>query len=71
MEQLQTVLAVVKKHHFWILAGIVLLLALVIYTMASGAIQEAYKSRKSKIESAKQQAQAVANEEKPSEPEED
>lgn len=63
MEQLQTVLAVVKKHHFWILAGLVFLIALVIYTMASGAIKKEYQSRKSTIEGALQKAQSVSNEE--------
>lgn len=59
MEQFQNVLEVIKKHHFWILACLVLVMSLGIYTLATGKVKKEFQKRKTKITSAYNGAQSV------------
>ena len=52
MEQFQNVLEIIKKYHFWILAGLVLVISLGIYTLAVGKAKTEFDKRKKKIDSA-------------------
>lgn len=52
MEQLRVAFAWIAKHHFWLLSGLVVLLATAAWYLAAGDLQEQYDSEKSKISSA-------------------
>jgi hypothetical protein len=49
MDQLKTVLAALKKHHFWVLCGLVVLIALTVWWLATGAVDNAFGERTGKI----------------------
>jgi hypothetical protein len=59
MDQVKVVLAVLKKHHFWVLCGIVIVLALVIWAMASSGLAKQYDERKTAIEGKRQGAESI------------
>jgi hypothetical protein len=50
MDQLKTILGHLKKQHFWVLAGLVLLLSLTGWYLASTQLAEEYATNKGKIE---------------------
>jgi hypothetical protein len=49
MDQLKQFLAVVKKQHFWILCGLVVLIGFVTYAIASSKMNQTYVQTKGKI----------------------
>ena len=49
MDQLKQFLVVVKKQHFWILCGLVVLIGFVMYAIASSKMNETYVQTKGKI----------------------
>ena len=49
MDQLKQFIAVVKKQHFWILCGLVVLIGLVMYSVAGSKMAATYSQSKSKI----------------------
>ena len=46
MDQLKVILAVLKKHHFWVLGGVVLILLLGIWWQSTAGIAKEYDGRK-------------------------
>jgi hypothetical protein len=52
MDQAKVALAVVKKYHFWILSGVVLITGAAVWFMASDKLAKAFEADKSKIETA-------------------
>lgn len=49
MDKLKPILAKLRKHHFWLLSGIVLLTGLIGWWVASGRLSLAYDTNKAKI----------------------
>ena len=49
MDQVKVVLAVLGKHHFWVLCGLVVIVALVIYASASADLSGRYQERTAAI----------------------
>ena len=54
MDKVKVFLAVLKKHHFWVLAGLVLILGLTIYVAAAADLQGRYQTRSKKLNDAVQ-----------------
>lgn len=52
MEQVRVIMAWIAKHHFWLLAGLIVLLSTAAWYMAAGDMQAKYDTEKGKIESA-------------------
>lgn len=50
MEQVQQFLAIMKKHHFWVLTGAVLLVSLISWYLGQSKVNAEYKSHKSEVE---------------------
>jgi hypothetical protein len=50
-EQTKQMLAALKKHHFWLLLSIVIIASFVVWYMATGELQAAFKSDTAKIDS--------------------
>jgi hypothetical protein len=61
MDQLKVALAVLKKHHFWVLFGVVLLVGLAIWHTAAASLSEQYAKRKSDLESKKKAVAEIAS----------
>ncbi len=61
MEQVKVVLAILKKYHFWILALLILVLAVFLYRSASDDLKKQFDSRKKVIENAMKQATSVSS----------
>ena len=59
MDKVKVFLAVLKKHHFWVLAGLVLILGLTIYVAAAADLQGRYQTRSKKLNDAVQQARQI------------
>jgi hypothetical protein len=59
MDQLKVALAVLKKHHFWVLCGVVILVAIAIWMVASQGLAKQFDERKSTIEGKKQAAESI------------
>jgi len=49
MDKVKLALAVVKKHHFWALSGVVILLALISWAKATSDLAGRFQERKSKL----------------------
>jgi hypothetical protein len=50
MDKLKTVLAAIKKHHFWVLSGVVIVVALLSWTWATTDLANGLDSRKTTLE---------------------
>ncbi|OYV85642.1 MAG: hypothetical protein B7Z73_13175, partial [Planctomycetia bacterium 21-64-5] len=59
MDQVKVYLGVAKKHHFWILAAIVVLTSVVVWMKASGALATKYEADKSTITNAEKAVQGA------------
>ncbi|MBN2473749.1 MAG: hypothetical protein JXB62_04035 [Pirellulales bacterium] len=51
MDKLKVVLSVLKKHHFWVLAGIIVAVALAVWATATADVTKRSDDRKAKIDS--------------------
>lgn len=65
INQTKVVLAVMAKYHFWILSGVVTLLAFVVFFKASGDLATRFDEGKQRIEGKLANAQKVASEADP------
>ncbi len=61
MDQIKPVLEQIKKHHFWILTGVVVLLCIVFGYLGTSDISQKWHARESQIKSAFSTAQQVAS----------
>ncbi|HEX5442484.1 MAG TPA: hypothetical protein VFW87_01585 [Pirellulales bacterium] len=61
MDQVKVYLGVAKKHHFWILVLITIVVAVVVWIMATNSLAKTYTANKQTIESAKQSVEKAAN----------
>ena len=52
MDKVKVYLKVLKKHHFWVLAAVVVIVSASVWSSATGQLEAKFKSDKSKIESA-------------------
>ena len=59
MDKLQVIIAVVKKHHFWVLDGLIVVIALAIWYVASGQVADTYTQRTGEIEMSFGQVQGI------------
>jgi hypothetical protein len=59
MDKVKIALAILRKHHFWFLCGVVVLLALVIWTTATADLVDRFTTRKTALESLKSSVQSV------------
>src|SRR5215469_7463916 len=64
MDQVKVYLGVAKKHHFWILAVVVVVTALVVWLKASSSLARLYETNKRTIEGAEQSVNKAGSEEK-------
>lgn len=60
MDKVKVALAILRKHHFWFLCGIVVLVAFAVWLLATNNLVAQFDTRKSALESAKSSAQAVS-----------
>ena len=59
MDKLNVVLAVLKKHHFWVLDGLIVVIALVIWFMAGGKVASLFTQRKGNIDASFSQVSSI------------
>lgn len=59
MDQLKVVLAVLKKHHFWFLSGLVLIVGLLAWWLATGGVAAEFAQFKSDVEQRIQEQQGI------------
>jgi hypothetical protein len=59
MDQLKVALAVLKKHHFWFLSGLVLLVGLLSWWLATGGVAAEYEQFMSEVEKRIQEQQGI------------
>lgn len=50
MDKLKVFFGKLKKHHFWVLTGLVLIMATLMWYMATGSLADEYKTNRAKIE---------------------
>jgi hypothetical protein len=60
MNKVREILEKIKRHQFWILCGIVALVGIVSWWMATGSLAETYKKNVAEIESYEQKVKSVA-----------
>jgi hypothetical protein len=65
MDQFKTILAVLRKHHFWALGALVLLVLLVSWSMATGKLSKDFDTRKGTINSRFSEMATIAGEVSP------
>ena len=58
MDKVKDILAVLRKYHFWVLSGLVVIVALGVYVVASGSLADQYQTGVDRIEG---KVQAVQN----------
>ena len=51
MDKLKDFLMILKKYHFWVLCGIVLVTTLVLWWMATSSLAERYQTEKAAVDS--------------------
>lgn len=61
MDQVKAFLAALKKHHFWVLGGLVLILGLSGWYVAANDLATQYKTNRDKIESEFKELQAITS----------
>ena len=62
MDKVKAFLAVLKKHHFWVLVGLVLVLGLTIYIAAAADLEGRYQTRSKKLNDAVQGVRQITQE---------
>jgi len=65
MDQVKQILAVVKKQHFWVLAGIVLIVGLGAWHFAVAKLADQYKQRETKLNGDRKSVQDIARQADP------
>jgi hypothetical protein len=65
MDQVKQILAVLKKQHFWVLSGVLVLAGLGTWLMASGKLADQYLQRENKLNSQRKEVQKIASEQTP------
>jgi hypothetical protein len=60
MNKVREILEKVKRHQFWILCGIVALVGIISWWLATGSLAETYKKNKAEIEANEQKIKSVA-----------
>jgi hypothetical protein len=68
MDKLKPVLAVLGKHHFWIICGLVLIIGLTFWSLASADLAKKYQERETKLKGLDDGAKKVASEANPPNP---
>jgi hypothetical protein len=61
MNKVREILEKIKRHQFWILCGIVALVGIVSWWMATGSLAETYNKNKAEIDSYQQKVKSVAD----------
>jgi len=61
MDQVKVVLRVMGKHHFWIVSGVVTILAIVFYATASGNLASRYEEGVARIEGKRSAAEQIGS----------
>ena len=59
MDQLRSFLQFIRKQYFWLLGGTVIVIGLLAWFFAQGAVNKAFEKNKSTIEAAFNQQQAI------------
>jgi|GEM_PF-6065250 len=59
MDQAKVYLALLKKHHFWVMCGFIFITSIVVYSMGVGELEKQTEARKSVINAAKSEQQAI------------
>ncbi|HUT93943.1 MAG TPA: hypothetical protein VMY37_31055, partial [Thermoguttaceae bacterium] len=62
MDQVKFVLAAVKKHHFWVLCGVIVVLVLGAWWSATSGLAKSIETRKGELESAEKSLQGITSE---------
>jgi len=65
MDQVKQVLAVLKKHHFWVLSGLLLLIGLGVWQTAVGKLASQYQEREGKLNSLLKEVQGIKGQSTP------
>jgi len=65
VDQVKQILAVLKKYHFWVLCGLLLLIGLGVWQMSVGALASRYKERENKLNSQRKEVADIAKEPSP------
>jgi hypothetical protein len=61
MNKVREILEKIKRHQFWILCGIVALVGIISWWMATGSLAETYNKNKAEIDSYQQKVKSVAD----------
>ncbi len=61
MDQVKVYLALLKKHHFWVMCGFIFITSIVVYSMGVGELETQTEARKSVINAAKSAQQEIRN----------
>ena len=59
MDQVKVVLAAIKKHHFWVLCGVIVVLVLGAWWSATSGLAKSIETRKGELEGAQKSVQGV------------
>ena len=59
MDQVKVALAILKKQHFWIVCGLIIIPSIVVWKMAVGSVDDQFDARKSEIESQLSKIQGI------------
>ena len=62
MDQVKVVLAAIKKHHFWVLCGVIVLIVLGAWWSATSGLAKSIETRKGELESAQKSVKSVTSE---------
>jgi len=62
MDQVKIVLAAIKKHHFWVLCGVIVVLVLGAWWSATSGLAKSIETRKEELISAQKSVQSVTSE---------
>ena len=65
MDKVKIALAVLKKHHFWVLNGLIVVICAVVWYLATGSLADQFDSRKSTLQSAFSKVSTIASEQNP------
>lgn len=60
MDKIKPYLAMVKKHHFWILSVLVVIIAMTVWSIAAAEMKNNFKTRRDKIKGLEEGAKKVA-----------
>ncbi len=65
MDKVRIALAVLKKHHFWALSVLIVVIGAVVWYMATGTLADQFDSRKSALQNAFSKVSTIASEQNP------